>query len=171
MASLKGKENPRYKTGLCMKRSGKSNGVYNSWQNMKGRCLRKTHPKYHRYGGRGIGICDEWISIIGFSQWAFSSGWKDGLTLDRIDNDGNYEPSNCWWVSPSFNSRKKSTTKVSFEIAQKIRKRALKGEDEHDLAEEFNVCHGTIWHITNNITHVSDMQCTKKLQSLGRLKY
>src|SRR5688572_29708471 len=106
MASLKGRDNPRYKTGLTMGGSKRS-GIYNTWCNMKQRCLNPNHPKYHRYGGRGIDLCQEWHSIETFLKWAKDNGWKKGLTIDRINNDGDYCPSNCRWVTPAKNSRKK----------------------------------------------------------------
>lgn len=66
---------------------------------MKQRCYYKKHKAYHRYGGRGIVVCDEWQSIKEFRKWALENGYRDNLTLDRINNDGNYEPSNCRWVT------------------------------------------------------------------------
>lgn len=138
--------------------------IYNSWQNMKSRCLRKSHPKYHRYGGRGIKICPEWIDIQGFYEWSLENGWQPGLTLDRIDNNGDYSPSNCRWVSVSENSRDKSTTKITFEQAKHIRERAANGECEKELAEEHGVVHGTIWFIVNNFTHVEEGKCTRKIK-------
>lgn len=160
--SVTGKNNPRYKNGYAIK--GNKPSFYNSWQNMKGRCLRRTHPKYKQYGGRGISICKEWLSIEGFSSWALSSGWKEGLSIDRIDNNKNYNPENCRWISISENSRKKRTTKISFSDAQKIRQRAANGESEHDLAEEYGVVHGTVWFIVKNFTHVPNGECSKALK-------
>lgn len=106
MVSLKGKDNPNYRTGYKMK--GNVPSFYNSWQAMKQRCLNPKNPKYVRYGARGIKICDEWLTIEGFSSWALNNGWEEGLTIDRIDNNGNYCPENCRWVSVSENSRKKN---------------------------------------------------------------
>ena len=165
MASLKGKENPNYKTGYCM---GKKPSFYIAWRNMKARCLNKNNGKYHRYGGRGITICNEWLSIEGFASWALKNGWQEGLTIDRIDNDGNYEPRNCQWISKSANSRKKSTTKIDIVTAQKIRERI--NENWYDLANEYNVEHGTIWFIMNNFTHVADNECTRKLKERKETK-
>ena len=161
-----GKKNPNYKTGFCCDKKYAS--LYNSWQNMKGRCLRKTHPKYDRYGGRGIKICPEWMNISGFASWALSNGWKDGLTIDRIDNDGDYFPENCRWVSVSENSRKKRTTKIDIITAQEIRSRY--NDDWYDLAKEYGCTHGNIWFIMNNFTHVPDGECSKRLNMRKMLK-
>jgi hypothetical protein len=161
MASLKGMENPRYSTGACM---GVTPSWYNTWVNMKGRCLRPTHPKYDRYGARGITICDDWMTSAGFKAWVEKSGWKEGLSIDRINNDGDYCPENCRWVSQSENSRKKRSTKISFEQAQDIRRRLDNGENAYDLASEFGVVHGTVWFIQNRITHVPEGECTKRLK-------
>ena len=58
-----------------------------------------NNSHYHRYGGRGILICDEWINNFkNFYDWAMENGYSDDLSIDRIDYDGNYEPSNCRWV-------------------------------------------------------------------------
>lgn len=78
----------------------------NMWQTMKQRCYNPNREKYIDYGGRGIMVCDEWKeSFECFAKWALSNGYKPGLQLDRIDNDGNYCPSNCRWVTPKENSR------------------------------------------------------------------
>jgi hypothetical protein len=67
---------------------------------MKARCYRKSTAPYARYGGRGITVCDEWRnSFTSFRDWALSNGYAEGLSLDRIDYNGNYEPSNCRWVT------------------------------------------------------------------------
>ena len=155
-----GNKNPNYKTGYCV--GGKQPSFYHTWQNIKGRCLRVTHPKYKRYGGRGIKVCDEWLDIKNFAEWALSHGWKEGLTIDRIDNDGDYCPENCRWVSLSENSRKKRTTKIDIVIAQEIRTRI--NENWYDLAREYGCTHGNIWFIMNNFTHVPEGECAKKIK-------
>lgn len=69
-----------------------------------------TH--YDRYGGRGVSVCREWRNFKAFYDWAVSNGWKKGLEIDRIDNDGNYEPSNCRWVDRKVNSGNTSKSKI-----------------------------------------------------------
>ncbi|SDX85350.1 hypothetical protein SAMN05660923_03051 [Tepidimicrobium xylanilyticum] len=81
-----------------------SEKLYSIWKAMLARCENKKHPAYKDYGGRGIKVCDEWHDIRTFIKWANNNGYKEGLELDRIDNNGNYEPSNC-----RFTTRKKQT--------------------------------------------------------------
>lgn len=70
---------------------------------------------YHRYGGRGIKICDEWNdSYEAFAAWARDNGYADDLQIDRIDNDGNYEPSNCRFVTPRANSNNRSVSPKAY---------------------------------------------------------
>lgn len=88
----------------------------NIYRGMKQRCYYHKHMSYERYGGRGITVCEEWKnSSKAFFKWALSNGYEEHLTLDRIDNDGNYEPSNCRWVTQRVqcnNRSNKSNTGV-----------------------------------------------------------
>ncbi len=101
-AELKSK-NPRgIKHGLK-----KSNPrLYRIWQCMLNRCRRKNGTDYKVYGGRGISVCEEWHEFPAFYEWARANGYSDDLTIDRINVDGNYEPSNCQWLTNAENSRK-----------------------------------------------------------------
>lgn len=78
--------------------------LYNIWSNMKERCNSPTNTSYYRYGGKGIKVCDDWQEFIPFQEWALVNGYQDNLTIDRINNDGDYEPSNCRWIFREENS-------------------------------------------------------------------
>lgn len=70
------------------------------WRNMKDRCYNLHNKRYSHYGARGITVCDEWRNDYAkFKQWAIDNGYSAGLSLDRINNDGNYCPNNCRWVN------------------------------------------------------------------------
>ena len=80
--------------------------IYNQWAGMCARCNRKTHSGYKNYGGRGISVCKEWReSFASFYSWAMNNGFKDGLTIERIDNDGDYCPENCKLIPKSEQSK------------------------------------------------------------------
>ena len=87
--------------------------LFDIWHGMKARCCRPTAPNYSLYGGRGISVCEEWKNdFTVFYEWAMSHGYADGLTLDRIDNDGNYSPDNCRWADGKTQANNKSTNRL-----------------------------------------------------------
>lgn len=74
---------------------------------MKARCSNPKHKWYKHYGGRGISVCDEWLEFMPFMEWAIENNYNDVLTIERINNDGNYEPNNCKWATQHEQSMNK----------------------------------------------------------------
>lgn len=97
--------NPKH--GACMR----NQRLYDVWLTMLHRCEDEKRERYSDYGGRGIYVCKEWHDPNVFIDWAESSGYEEGLQIDRIDNDGPYSPDNCRWVTPKENSRNRRNNK------------------------------------------------------------
>lgn len=85
--------------------------LYSIWIGMIHRCTDEKHIYYKHYGGRGIKVCSEWLnSVTAFYDWAMGNGYSDELTIDRIDPDGDYEPSNCRWATAKVQASNKRKT-------------------------------------------------------------
>jgi len=82
--------------------------IYHIWNGINMRCRNKNEPDYKYYGSKGIKVCDEWITFIGFYNWAKNSGYKKNLTIDRIDNNKGYYPENCRWATIIQQNRNKT---------------------------------------------------------------
>lgn len=80
-----------------IKHKMKGTRLYRIWRSMINRCNNPEYHGYRNYGGRGIGICEEWHNFVAFRDWAITSGYNDKLSIDRINQNGNYEPLNCKW--------------------------------------------------------------------------
>ena len=93
---------------LAVKHGLSKTRLHTIWHSMYCRCNYPTTNGYKNYGGRGIKICKEWQEFTNFHDWAVANGYSDNLTLDRIDIDGDYEPSNCRWETPKNQSNHKT---------------------------------------------------------------
>lgn len=105
----------------CYRRSGEretthgmsKTRIYREWLAIKRRCYNKNSAYYEIYGGRGIAVCDEWKSSFeAFYAWAMAKGYRDDLTIDRIDNNGDYSPLNCRWATTAEQSLNKSSNRL-----------------------------------------------------------
>ena len=112
--AMKGEENPTYKHGG---KSGGTERLYMTWWNMLKRCETQSSNRYRYYGAKGITVCKEWHDYGTFREWALNNGYYDQgdsvtranrLSIDRIDPKGNYEPSNCRWITVSENSTRRN---------------------------------------------------------------
>ena len=87
----------------------RSHRLYKTWAGMKNRCYNEKNPKYKHYGARGIQVCERWLDVKNFIEDMYPS-YQEGLTLDRIDVNGNYEPDNCRWATS--NTQARNTRKI-----------------------------------------------------------
>lgn len=107
------------------------------YSNMKQRCYNKNNYGYKNYGGRGIKVCDEWLNNFkSFYDWSINNGYQDNLTIDRINNDGNYEPSNCKWSTKLEQVRnRRNTILITYNNETKTIK---------EWAEQYNIDFNTL---------------------------
>lgn len=141
---VSGKANHGYKHGM------KGTKTYRTWISMKERCLNKNRPEARHYSERGITICSQWVN-------SFENFFKDmgiappGYSLDRIDNDGNYEPSNCRWATVAQQAQNRRTTKLSHSIAEQIRFLVVwYGAEYREVAKMLGTDSATVSNIVNN---------------------
>lgn len=89
------------------------NKLYTAWWNMVRRCTDESTESFPHYGGRGIVVCEEWLnSFETFRDWALANGYLDGLTIDRIDPNGNYNPGNCRWMTPKQQANNRRSNRI-----------------------------------------------------------
>lgn len=143
--SVKGVQCKLCQLGLTQKHAKLHFGLENkrivkAYYNMHSRCDNPNFPKFENHGGRGIRVCDEWSGddgIANFYNWSLKNGYSDELSLDRIDNDGDYEPSNCRWTDINIQNENRRVTRY-FEI---------NGESKmaKDWCKEYGVNINTFW--------------------------
>jgi hypothetical protein len=116
--------------------------VYQSWDSMIQRCTNPATKKFSDYGGRGIAVCERWLAFENF--YADMGDRPEGHTLDRINVNGNYEPGNCRWATAKQQSRNKRTTKLSEEIALRVRTLYIMGMGPRKIAKEVGCSHFSV---------------------------
>jgi len=130
-------------------RRGKLTRAYEVWLNMRNRCNNSNHPSYKNYGGRGISVYIRWNNFENFLKDMGEP--PDGLEIDRIDNDGNYEPGNCRWATSKqqkTNNRKPKLTKLKVQVIKKLLTES--SLTLRAIADIFNVTDVHIGHIKSN---------------------
>lgn len=143
--------------------------LYHKYCGMKERCHNKNYKYYHRYGGRGIKICQEWLdSFQNFADWAYQNGYDDNKkgyeqTLDRIDNDGDYSPENCRWVNQKTQTKNRSITThilyngedlnytefaIKYNITSEafVRRRHQKGQSPEQIIDDWQRMHSNDYY-------------------------
>lgn len=136
-------------------RSGAVHGLhthplYAVWSQMKDRCFNPNNKFYQRYGGREITVCEDWrYDFLTFYRWAIHNGYKEGLTIDRIDNDDNYEPGNCRWATQEIQMQNTSLTKINPKKVVKIR---MDPRINSVIAKAYGVDESTVSRIKNGKT-------------------
>ena len=101
------------KRGCLITHGHSHHRLYSIWSDMKRRCNNPKNKRYERYGGRGIRVCTEWANDFQkFYDWAMANGYADDLSIDRMNVDGNYEPTNCRWIT--FAQQQRNTSRSRF---------------------------------------------------------
>lgn len=106
----------------CSRKKLKQNNprLYRIWAGMKSRCLNKKDKSYKNYGARHITLCNDWLYYENFYNWALSNGYKSNLTIERIDNNGNYCPENCTWITIQEQQKNKRPRTIQAGLVEKV---------------------------------------------------
>jgi hypothetical protein len=127
--------------------NGKRSGTYVSWQGMQARCFNGNTPGYANYGGRGITVCDRWRN---FPEFLADMGERPaGTAIERIDNDGNYEPGNCRWAPREEQQQNTRRTRLDRTLVDMIR---ASPKSIATLASELDVSRTTVRNARNGVS-------------------
>jgi hypothetical protein len=102
--------------------------LYKTWFGMKNRCVNPSHKFYHYYGGRGITVCDRWLRSFSSFVKDMGAHWKQGLCLERIDNDNGYSPQNCKWATRRENSSNRRNTICTMQMLDRAKANGIKAD-------------------------------------------
>jgi len=141
-----------------VKRRATTHGLYNHplhsvWTNLKARCSNESNTSYVHYGARGISVCHEWsTSFRSFYDFCITHGWEKGLQIDRRNNDGNYEPLNCHFITSAENKRNTRANKLNWDVVNDIRnvKLLIPSISNTELALAYSVTGSFIGKIISN---------------------
>lgn len=112
--------------------------LYQTWKNMRRRCFDPKNKRWDQYGGRGITICPEWNEYSAFREWAMAHGYRDDLTIDRIDVDGNYCPENCRWADSKTQANNNSRNRYFNHHGERL--------TMSQLADRLGITYSTLQH-------------------------
>lgn len=136
------------------------------WNSMKQRCNNSKNSQYYNYGGRGIKVCPEWNDknngFVNFYNWAIKNGYKEGLSIDRINNNGNYEPNNCRWTTIQEQSNNRRTNRY-----------ITYNKETHTIAEWskiVNINRYTLYDRINKSNMSIEKALTKKVNHINKEK-
>ncbi|MFI3165311.1 MAG: hypothetical protein R3Y45_03435 [Bacillota bacterium] len=130
--------------------------MHNIWNSMMYRCTSPKHKEYKNYGGKGVTVCESWRNYFNFKEWAINHGYTENLTLERMDNDGDYCPLNCIWISRKEQCLNRSNTlfvdvKIPLILACRLydlpyestRRNIRNGKNINEIIKKWRIIHGT----------------------------
>ena len=160
--TISNKDNPKCNSCAGIKHNASNTRLYNIWSNMIQRCTNKNNNAYIKYGAIGINIYREWKIFENFKNWSEKNGYKNELTIDRINSWENYEPSNCQWITKYKNNRRNST-RENYGKAKYIKISPKHLIEIHKLLDDGKIMHKEIAKIYNVTTgHISSLSSKYK---------
>lgn len=136
--------------------------LYHIWKGMKARCYNPHNKRYKNYGGRGITVCDDWEKdYVNFKNWALNNGYNDNLTIDRIDNNGDYSPENCRWVDAKIQANN-TTRNIYIKYKGKIQSLSL-------WADTFGITYSCMKHRYDRGWSMEKIEKTEQRNAIKRL--